>query len=70
MKNLVTLLASAFLIWRINELASIVITINALTLTLIILLLVVVVYVMGFNALHVKLIQLYVRFVEKNPRNF
>ena len=64
MKNFITLLVTGFLIWRINELANIVITINALTLILWGLFIAVVFYGAGFNALHLNLIKFYERFVD------
>lgn len=64
MKNFITLLAAGFLIWRINELANTLITINALTLILWGLLIVIIFYGAGFNALHLKLINLYDRMVD------
>lgn len=64
MKTFITVLAAGFLIWRINELANTLITINALTLILWGLLLIVVSYSAGYNALHLQLINLYDRMVD------
>jgi hypothetical protein len=63
MKTFLTVFAAAFLIWRIDELSNTIIHINALTFTLWALLIATVFYVLGFNALHLKLINLYERFV-------
>lgn len=63
MKTILTVLAAAFLIYRIEQLSNTIIHINALTLILWGLLLVVVSYVTGFNALHLRLTNFYERFV-------
>ena len=64
MKTFITVLAAGFLIWRINELANTLITINALTLILWGLFIAVVFYGAGFNVLHLNLIKFYERFVD------
>lgn len=64
MKTFLTVLAAAFLIWRLDVLSNTIIHINALTLTLWGLLLGAVFYMAGFNALHLNLINLHARFVD------
>ena len=64
MKTFITVLAAGFLIWRINELANTLITINSLTLILFSLLLILVSYSTGYNSLHLQLINLYDRMVD------
>lgn len=63
MKTFITIFTALFLIWRIEQLSNLIITINALTLILYGLLTAVTFYVMGYNALHLFLKQYYDRCV-------
>lgn len=63
MKTILTVLAAAFLIWRIDVLSNTIIHINALTLCAWGLLLGSVFYYSGYIALHLNLIKFYERFV-------